>query len=175
MFQLSQLLNWITLLLYLFAVLPSLQRLEVITRCHVPSKSLLVPNQHGGNLIYSSCELEMLSVFAGVEGRLQAGKAVSASAVDCAAQGRTSSAVELSCLSDPVQVGRGEMVDRDSSAESSSEEDEPAPVQARLPGDLVPRPVWTGLTVMPRILGLAGELSQLRLPRGCVLPCRLPQ
>lgn len=66
-------------------------------------------------------------------------------------------------------------MDRDSSAESSSEEGEPAPVQARLPGDLVPRPVWTGLTVMPRIPGLAGEPSQLRLPYGCVLPCRLLQ
>ena len=54
-----------------------------------------------------------------------------------------------------------------SGSEMESDDDD---VQAvRLPGDLVPRPVWTGLTVMPRIQGLATAAIDTKRARLCIV------
>ena len=52
---------------------------------------------------------------------------------------------------------------------SSSDESEEEMVPERTEGDLVPRPVWTGLTVMPRIQGLAAAAIDTKRARLCTV------
>jgi len=51
----------------------------------------------------------------------------------------------------------------------SSTESEEEMVPERTEGDLVPRPVWTGLTVMPRIQGLAAAAIDTKRARLCTV------
>ena len=50
---------------------------------------------------------------------------------------------------------------------SSSEDTDEELATVRLQGDLVPRPVWTGLSTMPRIQGLAAATIDTRRARLC--------